>query len=250
MDPYLEHPTIWPDVHNSLITAIRDAIAPQVAPKYYVGLERRAYLLTPEDVVFIGRPDIAIVPRSPRLNPYETPVSSGGASSAVMDVGLMMDDQIEQSYLEVREVKTGLLVTVLEILSPVNKLHVDGRKQYEEKRKHILKSRTNFIEIDLLRAGEPMATLGGPDPGGYQILVSRGWKRPKAKLYAFGVQAPIPIVPLPLLPEDGEPEIDLNTILHDVYQRARFDLRLDYQVPPVPPLEEPDAEWSRRLIAG
>ena len=27
MNPWLEHPTLWPDVHNSLITAIRDTLA-------------------------------------------------------------------------------------------------------------------------------------------------------------------------------------------------------------------------------
>ncbi len=27
MDPWLEHPDLWPDVHNSLITAIRDELS-------------------------------------------------------------------------------------------------------------------------------------------------------------------------------------------------------------------------------
>ena len=33
MDPGLEHPAIWPDVHNSLITAIRDELVPRIAPE-------------------------------------------------------------------------------------------------------------------------------------------------------------------------------------------------------------------------
>ncbi|MGH2543077.1 MAG: DUF4058 family protein, partial [Ardenticatenaceae bacterium] len=61
MDPYLEHPSLWPDVHNSLIAAVRDDLSPRVAPRYYVALERRTYLLKPDDVVFVGRPDIAMV---------------------------------------------------------------------------------------------------------------------------------------------------------------------------------------------
>jgi hypothetical protein len=36
MDPYLEHPSLWPDVHNSLIIAVRDTLAAQLAPRYYV----------------------------------------------------------------------------------------------------------------------------------------------------------------------------------------------------------------------
>ena len=250
MDPYLEHPAIWPDVHNRLIAAIGDAITPFVAPKYYVGLERRAFALTAEDVSFIGRPDIAIVPRRPYHDAFEAPTSAGAASMAVLDIELAVGEVEEQSYLEVREVKTGILVTVLEVLSPANKLHPDGRGQYEGKRDQILRSRTNFVEIDLLRAGEPLATTPGLEPGGYRILVSRGPDRPRAKLYAFGVRAPIPTFPLPLLPEDDEPGVDLNAILHGDYGRARFDLRLDYDAPPVPPLSEPDAGWSRGLVAG
>ena len=60
MDPYLEHPSLWPDVHNRLITAVADDLSARVAPRYYVGLERRTYLLKADDVVFIGRPDIAV----------------------------------------------------------------------------------------------------------------------------------------------------------------------------------------------
>ena len=213
MDPYLEHPAIWSDVHISLNAAIADALTPFVAPKYYVGLKRHAFALT----------------------------------TAVLEIDLPMDEVEEQSYLEVREVKTGILATVLEVLSPVNKLHPDGRGQYEAKRDLILRSRTSFVEIDLLRAGEPLATGDGLAPGGYRILVSRAWERPRAKLHAFGVRAAIPRFPLPLLPEDGEPEVDLNAILHGVYERARFDLRLDYDAPPVPPLSASDAEWSRGL---
>src|SRR5215468_6146658 len=41
MDPYLEHPSLWPDVHNRLITAVADDLSERVAPRYYVGLERR-----------------------------------------------------------------------------------------------------------------------------------------------------------------------------------------------------------------
>ena len=35
MDPYLEEPRRWPDVHQSLITYIRDALQPAVRPRYF-----------------------------------------------------------------------------------------------------------------------------------------------------------------------------------------------------------------------
>ena len=64
---------------------------------------------------------------------------------------------------------------------------------------------------------------------------------------SWSVHGPIPI---PLLPGDDEPLLDLGTILHALYDRARFDLRLDYRKPPVPPLGEEDAAWARGIREG
>lgn len=245
MDPYLEHPALWQDVHNRLITAVADVLTPLVAPKYYVGLERRTYLLRPDDVVLIGKPDIAVVerwPSSPML-------ASAIAGVAFLEVDVPLNDEVGENFLEVHEVETGRLVTLLELLSPANKLHHQGRAEYEDKRGHVFRTRTNLVEIDLLRAGEPMPVVGRPVNRDYRILVSRGRERPHAQLYAFNLRQPIPSFVLPLLPEDEEPRVELNNILHDLYRRARYDLRLDYSRPAVPPLRPEDTEWAEMLIA-
>lgn len=245
MDPYLEHPALWPDVHNSLIAAIRDELAPRLAPRYFIGLERRTYLLKPDDVVFIGRPDIAVVPHQEPQKHSPLPLAATG----VIEVEVPMNDQVSENYLEIHEVISGNLVTVLELLSPVNKLHSRGRLDYEDKRDYVLRSRTHLVEIDLLRAGEPMALASPPVRSDYRILLSRWSQRPRGELYAFNVRQAIPTFSLPLLPGDAEPVVDLGAILHALYERARFDLRLDYDQPPVPPLPETDAAWATALIA-
>lgn len=99
MDPYLEHPALWPDVHNSLITAIRDALAPLVAPRYYVALERRTYLLKPDDVVLIGRPDIAVITRA---EPGPRPARPTSAAT-VLEVDVPMADEVAEMFLEVHD---------------------------------------------------------------------------------------------------------------------------------------------------
>jgi hypothetical protein len=245
MDPYLEHPTLWPDVHNRLIAAIADDLSERVAPRYYVGLERRTYLLKADDLVFIGRPDIAVAPAStaPALSPQpvETP-------TMVLEVDVPMHDEVYENFLEIHEVKTGKLVTILELLSPVNKLNKQGREDYERKRGYVFRSWTNLVEIDLLRAGEPMPVIGPPVQSNYRILISRGSQRPRAHLIAFTLRQPIPPFVLPLLAGDEEPKVDLNRILHDLYRRARFDLRLDYTQPPVPSLSAADTAWAQQLI--
>jgi hypothetical protein len=126
-----------------------------LAPRYYVGLERRAYLLKPDDIVFIGRPDIAFIPHQPPEKLSSLPL----ADVAVLNVDVPMSDEVGENYLEIHEVETGELVTVLELLSPANKLHNQGREEYERKRDQIFRSRTNLEEIDLLRAGEPMMVV-------------------------------------------------------------------------------------------
>jgi hypothetical protein len=244
MDPYLEHPALWPDVHNRLIAAIADHVTPLVAPRYYVALERRTYLLKPDDVVLIGRPDVAVV-QAPDRETARTRTTAG--ATAVLEVEVPMTDEVEEIFLEVHEVTTGRLVTILELLSPVNKLIGRGREAYEEKRAHVFRTRTSLVELDLLRAGEPMPVVGRPVPSDYRILVSRGARRPRAQLYSWSVRQPIPTFPLPLLPGDVEPTADVGGVLRSLYDRARFDLRLDYTKPPVPPLAEADAAWARQL---
>lgn len=54
MDPYLERPDLWPDVHNSLITALRNDLAPKLRPDYYLAIEERLYT---EAAEFAGNPD-------------------------------------------------------------------------------------------------------------------------------------------------------------------------------------------------
>ena len=208
-------------------------------------MERRTHLLKPDDVVFIGRPDIAVISPHPSPQPAALPLAETG----VLEVEVPMNDEVSENFLEVHEVSTGKLVTIMELLSPANKLHEEGRKQYQQKRDHVLLSQTNLVEVDLLRAGEPMPIFGQEIQSDYRILVSRGWQRPRGQLYPFNLRQSIPLFSLPLLREDEAPEVDLGAILHALYDRARFDLRLDYAQPPVPPLFDEDAAWAKELLS-
>ncbi|MFY9341546.1 MAG: DUF4058 family protein [Planctomycetota bacterium] len=246
MDPYLEHPVLWPDVHNRLVTALADAMTPLVAPRYYLALERRTYTLAGDELVLIGRPDLAVVEREPAPLP-PTPRAQPGM--AVMEVTLPEIDEVSESYLEVHDVATGSLVTLVEVLSPWNKVHAAGRQDYLAKRIRVLHSLTNLIEVDLLRDGAPMP-LAHPLPDtDYRILVSRSPARPLAELHVFGVRDPLPMLAVPLVPGEPEPRVDLGEVWQSLYSRARFDLRIDYQKESSPPLRAADREWARQRVA-
>ena len=46
MDPYLEHPDMWRDVHHRLIATLADHLAPALRPRYRVKVEVRTSTLT------------------------------------------------------------------------------------------------------------------------------------------------------------------------------------------------------------
>ena len=118
------------------------------------------------------------------------------------DIEVPVKGRIDEWYLEIRDVGTGKLVTVIEVLSPTNKSHGAGRKKYCKKRNRIFGSNTSLIEIDLLRAGKPMPIkTREPVESDYRIMISRGKSRPRAKLLAFGVRAGDPVDPDPAAAE-------------------------------------------------
>ena len=44
MDPYLEAPQLWAELHNRLIVAIADDLSPKLRPNYRVAIDQRIYL--------------------------------------------------------------------------------------------------------------------------------------------------------------------------------------------------------------
>lgn len=246
MDPYLERPSLWPNVHSSLIIALRDDLAPKLRPRYYVAVEERTVRMGLEEVSFAARPDLSIVPREGRIAETQAVIYPTTVDVVTVEVPLL--DELRQTYLELRDVASDKVVTVIEILSPANKAPGDGRRQYIQKRLAVLGSMTHLVEIDLLRAGEPMPVYGWGGRSDYRILVSNSARRPKADLLAFSMRGPIPAFRLPLLPGDPEPEVALTLLLHTLYDRAGYDLRVNYDTPPEPPLSEEDTTWATSLL--
>ena len=169
-----------------------------------------------------------------------------GVLTKPIRVTLPLTEEITERYLEIREVKTGKVVTVVEVLSPKNKKVGEGRDKYLTKRQKILDSATHLVEIDLLRTGNFMPMVQGIQSD-YRILVSRANLRPEAELYPFNVTEPIPQFLFPLQPPDEEPVVNLAEILEQVYQEAALDLAIDYSVQPVPPLSESDFLFVQSL---
>lgn len=243
MNPYLEHPDRWSTVHNRLIVGLADVLTPQVLPKYQVDIEKRVYEVIGANMLLIGRSDVTV--QSPRRVDFETGMINTAVSTTPAEplkVSVPLPEETREAYLEIKEAATQRVVTTIEILSPANK-RGDGRKKYEQKRQQVLASSTHLVEIDLLRAGEPMPLLENLSASQYRILVSRAETRPTADLYAFNLADTIPKFPLPLLADDTSPIVDLQVLIQEVYQRSGYDYFIDDQQDPLPPLSEAELDW-------
>jgi len=152
-----------------------------------------------------------------------------------------------ETYLVIREVPSMEIVTVIETLSPANKrASSDGREQYLAKREEILQSRTNLVELDLLRGGKRLPVIGMP-PGDYFAIVSRGYRRPRADVFHWTLRQSLPTISIPLKKDEPEVPLDLQSVFTTVYDRARYQLSLNYSAKTSVPLNESDAKWMREL---
>jgi len=247
MDPWLEQPALWPEVHNLLVAELKLRLTPILRPRYVVALQERTYLADERELL-VGLPDAAVVSDRAPSAADRAPAVATPAGVTTVEVPTLTEAR--ESYLEVREPETREVITALELLSPSNKLRSgEGRSRYEEKRRRVLSTRTHLVEVDLVRAGEPMRVYGAdPSASDYRILVSRGDQRPTAQLHAFSVRDPIPAFALPLRPDDEEPRVGLNAVLHEVYDRAAWDMRVDYGDDPIPRLRADAAAWADEVL--
>jgi hypothetical protein len=218
MNPYLEHPDLFPGFHHLLISEIARFLSPQLRPKYRVAVEVRMYETTEDNSLLVGIPNVTVKSRQPATDSTETNVVVAEPTTKPVRVTLPVSLTIREGYLEIKEVGTEELVTTLEMLSPTNKRPGKGRRKYERKRQQVLESKTNLVEIDLLRKGESMPVFGNNISSHYRILVARGDRRPSADLYAFNLPDVIPAFPLPLRDGDTEPVIDLQALLNEMYE--------------------------------
>jgi len=249
MDPWLERPTLWPDVHDSLILALRKVLTPLLRPRYYVAVQQRTVVAVVASEFDPMIPDIAVVKSNISFP------SVAESTSIFLDEPFVVEvpepEMITEDYLEVVDAADDKVVTIIEILSPSNKYTGKDRKKYEFKRNRIFQTNTSLVEIDLLRDGTPMPFTFLQTNGvqrHYRIFVKRGDRARRAFLYPFDVRQPIPVFPLPLQRGDVEPPIQLGKVLQDVYDEGGYDMRIDYSQPPVPPLSEADAKWAEEIL--
>jgi hypothetical protein len=255
MDPYLEHPQFFPDLHDAMIAEIRVALQERLPIQYYAQIRSRVW--TEYTEMFLV-PDDGVFREPPRSN------GPGGlATAGAVEVGLhplavrVPHEEIQEKFVEIRSVQAGhRLVTAIEILSPSNKTPgAHGQEQYRQTQRELLAGPTNLVEIDLLRGGAHATVVlreravAAAGPYDYHVCVRRATDRANLLVYPIRLEKALPKIAVPLLPGDEDVALDLQAIFTRCYDTGPYPrLRPYADRAPEPALTPAQAEWANRLL--
>jgi len=213
MNPYVERASVWHDFHERWIPLAAEVIGAQVLPRYFVQIDQQMFIheLSAEERRFVGRG---------------------------VDIESM-------SFLEIHDRESHELVSVIELVSPTNKYAGPDREQYLAKARRVQRSSAHFVEIDLLRGGPRMPWVDMACD--YCVVVSRAERRPRAGIWPIRLRDPLPAIPFPLRYGEADIRLDLQQLLHRIYDAAGYAYYI-YAGPPEPSLAAADSAWANQFI--
>jgi len=251
MDPYLEDPAYWSGLHTAFMVFLRGSLKRGLPKGYYADVEQHVWLQgdDPDDREPFAVPDAHLAIR-PGAKPKTGGVATLSATTPNTEVTLPKPVRKKgNKFIRIVDQPGNRVITVIELLSPSNKGAGSDREAYLSKRNDYLLTGTNLVEIDLLRDGDRIPFgRPKPTPADYYCLVSRADQFPRASVWAFTVRDPLPVLPIPLKPENGAVPLDLRPSLDHAYDDADYDDRIDYTKPPTVALRTADAEWAAELL--
>jgi hypothetical protein len=244
MDPYLEHPVLWPSVHTRLIVTLANLLRPKIRPRYVASVEERVFV---ESLNQDRVPDVWVQKTSRSDQEARRAVGTEIATPLVVEVQQL---EIRQHYIAILDCYRDFgVVTVIELVSPSNKAAGAGRDSYLTKQREIQKSECHLVEIDLLRRGThvmsvPESHLGPAKPFDYLVCVNRWPARSRFELYPCRLREPLPTIGIPLADPDPDAPLAIQKALEEVSVEGDFMLRVRYDEPCDPSLSAEDQAWA------
>lgn len=257
MDPWLEDPARWPGVHQRLITYLADDMQPRLRPRYAAAIGERVYVATQHRSIY---PDVMVVQRPVKEAVAEyvsgAPPTQGDEDGAAHPwIIVLSSEETRIPYIEIVRTEGGEVVTVIEILSPINKSEGPGRDQYLKKQAEILRSTANLVEIDLLGGGlrtipTPLSRDGKPPPHRYLIGVYRATDRDRVEVYPVRLDERLPRFRLPLRAPDPDLVVDLQASFDRCYDNGAYADLVDYTRPVPVSLSPEEHDWVQARLAA
>ena len=243
MDPYLESQGYWEDFHTSSLTYCRRVLT-AVLPKHYGAfIEQRIALVDFSSETHLYKPDVSIIQKDRATESKQNRGAVATLEPITIPLALEAIEEVRERWIEIKRLPSRSLVTVIEILSPTNKLG-SGRTEYIEKRNQWIKQPVHLVEIDLLLAGHRLPMRGRLPLADYFAFVSRASCRPNSDVFAWSIRRPLPAIPIPLLDPDSDVPLDLGAVFAQTYDNAPYGGSIDYSAPLLVPLSPEDRAWA------
>jgi hypothetical protein len=214
MDPYLEDEALWPVFHHQLVMCLYQILLPGLVDRYRARVGQRHYLT--EQALFTS----------------------------------VVREEHHEDYIEIRQRTDGRLITLIDVVSPANKVTCAGRSAYLDKRKEGKTASANLVELDLVLQGQPTLDYsreGLPD-WDYAVTVTRSTQPEKYEIYTATLQKRLPRFRLPLAPDDRDTVLDLHTAFTRCYDQGGFAARIDYGKDPPTTLTSEDKQWLQEML--
>lgn len=257
MDPYLEHPNVFPNLHDKLIVHLEETLQPLLPEPYYAKGNQRVWV----DYVEASRiPDVGVMKQSRPAGNLE--LESGGVAVAEMPVKVSAPyipwDEFREPFVEIysKEGDQPRLVTAIEVLSPTNKMPGQpSRAAYRQKQSELIGSQVHLVEIDLLRMGAHTTAVPHQElirrcgPVDYHVCV-HCFDQP-SDFFIYPIQLPdrLPRIMIPLLPGDGGVAVELQSVFDQCYDRGPYRREVNYANDPPPPVLSPERlAWVKSLL--
>lgn len=219
MDPYLEEVEVWPAFQQQFVASLYHYLSPILgsadrSDRYRARIGQRRYAI-------------------------EMPLFTS----------IVREEHVED-FVEIRQRSDGQLVTLIDVVSPTNKLRAEGRAAYWARRRDAQAQGANLVEIDLVLQGEPMLDYCRENlpEWDYLITVVRKNQPERYEIYTTTLQKRLPRFKLPLAPGDQDAVVDLQTVMNRSYDSGGFGSRLDYHRPPKHVLDAADLKWIDELL--
>ena len=139
MDPYLEDGQFWPIFQHQLVTGLYQVLLPGLVDRYRARVGQRTYFT--EQALFTS---------------------------------IVRDDHLEE-FIEIRQRTDGKLITLIDVVSPSNRMTEPGRQAYLARRRDARNGGANLVEIDLVLQGDSLIDYSreGLPEWDYAVTVTR-----------------------------------------------------------------------------
>lgn len=263
MDPYLESPLHFPDLHDRLITFISELLQGRLPEPYYATIAERVWIEVGTRRI---EPDLNVVRAAAEAEREggvavlaEAAVWLADTATEPVVVSSPHEDHTDK-FVEImtRVGDDERIVTTVEILSAANKKRGgEGRRQYLRKQDEVLASESNLVEIDLLRWGTH--TTAVPEDWitehrgefQYHACTTRPYRPNRWEVYPIRLREKLPTISVPLSPGERDVALDLQAAFDRAYDSGPYRRRVRYRESlPMPRVSLEDAAWVAERIAA